>query len=81
VTTPPLSRAALLRQHLAQDRCHLIPSCFDGLSAKMIGDAGVPFTFMSGFAVSATRLGAPDLGLISYGEMVDATSARQRRSP
>jgi 2-methylisocitrate lyase-like PEP mutase family enzyme len=50
----------------------MIPSCFDGLSAKMIGDAGVPFTFMSGFAVSATRLGQPDLGLISYGEMVDS---------
>ena len=26
---------------------------------------------MSGFAVSATRLGAPDTGLISYGEMVE----------
>ena len=26
---------------------------------------------MSGFAVSASRLGMPDTGLISYGEMVD----------
>ncbi|MFM2423307.1 MAG: hypothetical protein RL291_1837 [Pseudomonadota bacterium] len=65
-----MSTASILRKALSEDRCHLIPSCFDGLSAKMIGDAGVPFTFMSGFAVSATRLGQPDLGLISYGEMV-----------
>jgi 2-methylisocitrate lyase-like PEP mutase family enzyme len=28
-------------------------------------------TFMSGFAASASRLGAPDLGLMSYGEVVD----------
>lgn len=26
---------------------------------------------MSGFCTSAARLGAPDTGLISYGEMVD----------
>jgi 2-methylisocitrate lyase-like PEP mutase family enzyme len=37
----------------------------------MIERAGFPFTFMSGFAVSASRIGAPDQGLISYGEMVD----------
>jgi 2-methylisocitrate lyase-like PEP mutase family enzyme len=65
------SRAALLRRLLAEDRCHRVPSCWDALSAKMIGQAGFPFTFMSGFAVSAARLGEPDLGLISYGEMAD----------
>lgn len=48
-----------------------MPCCWDGLSAKMIADAGFPFTFMSGFAVSAARLGAPDTGLISFGEMLD----------
>ena len=34
-------------------------------------EAGFSFTFMSGFAVSAARLGLPDTGLISYGEMID----------
>ncbi|CAG0912065.1 unnamed protein product, partial [Cyprideis torosa] len=28
-------------------------------------------TFMSGFAASASRIGAPDLGLMSYGEVLD----------
>jgi len=37
----------------------------------MIGDAGFRFSFMSGFAVSASRIGAPDTGLISFGEMLD----------
>ncbi len=48
-----------------------MPCCFDGLSAKLIEQAGFPLTFMSGFAVSAARLALPDTGLISYGEMVD----------
>ncbi len=37
----------------------------------MIEQADFPLTFMSGFAVSAARLGLPDTGLISYGEMLD----------
>ena len=65
------TKAAALRNLLAAPGCHLVPSCYDALSAKMIANAGVPFTFMTGFGVAASRLGEPDLGLISYGEMVD----------
>jgi 2-methylisocitrate lyase-like PEP mutase family enzyme len=60
-----------LRNLLAGDELLVMPCCFDGLSAKMIGQTGFPLSFMSGFAVSAARLGQPDTGLISYGEMVD----------
>ncbi len=60
-----------LRTLLAEDRCHSMPCCFDALSAKLIEQEGYPLTFMSGFAASATKLGAPDLGLMSYGEVVD----------
>lgn len=65
------SRAAALRTLLAEPTLHVMPCCFDGLSASMVEQAGFPLTFMSGFAVSAARLGLPDTGLISYGEMVD----------
>lgn len=65
------SRAARLRSILSEPKCHRVPCTFDALSARMIGAAGFPFTFMSGFAVSVARIGEPDLGLISYGEMVD----------
>jgi 2-methylisocitrate lyase-like PEP mutase family enzyme len=37
----------------------------------LIERAGFQLSFMSGFAVSAARLGLPDTGLISYGEMLD----------
>ena len=66
-----MSKAQDLRALLAEDTCHVMPCCWDALSAKMIAQAGFKFTFMSGFAVSAWRIGQPDVGLISYGEMLD----------
>jgi len=48
-----------------------MPCCYDALSAKLIAQEGYELTFMSGFAASASRIGAPDLGLMSYGEVVD----------
>ena len=64
----PRARLAAL---LAEPGLKVMPCCFDALSARLIERAGFPLTFMSGFAVSAARLGLPDTGLISYGEMVD----------
>ncbi|MEZ4333853.1 MAG: isocitrate lyase/PEP mutase family protein [Myxococcota bacterium] len=65
------SAAARLRRLLAEPRLHVMPCCFDALSARLVERAGFALSFMSGFAVSATRLAAPDTGLISYGEMLD----------
>lgn len=65
------SPAAKLREILDHPGLEIMPCCFDALSARMIEQAGFSLTFMSGFAVSASRLGAPDTGIISYGEMVD----------
>ncbi|CAL8465196.1 g4731 [Coccomyxa elongata] len=47
------------------------PCCHDGLSARLIEEAGFPIAFMSGFGVSAARLGAPDTNLLSYSEVLD----------
>lgn len=60
-----------LRALLAEDRLHVMPCCFDALSAKLIAQAGFGLTFLSGFATSAARIGAPDLGLMSYAEVLD----------
>lgn len=50
---------------------HQGPACFDALSAKLVERAGFQFCFTTGFGISAARLGLPDTGFISYGEMVD----------
>lgn len=66
-----LSPADKLRALLAQEKLHVMPCCFDALSARLIEQAGFGLTFMSGFAASASRIGQPDLGLMSYGEVLD----------
>jgi 2-methylisocitrate lyase-like PEP mutase family enzyme len=65
------SPADTLRKLLAQPKLHVMPCCFDALSARLIEQAGFDLTFMSGFAASASRIGQPDLGLMSYGEVLD----------
>jgi 2-methylisocitrate lyase-like PEP mutase family enzyme len=66
-----LSQPDALRSLLAKPGIHIMPCCFDALSARLIERAGFALTFMSGFAVSAARIGEPDTGLISYAEMLD----------
>ncbi|MQL71135.1 hypothetical protein Taro_003455 [Colocasia esculenta] len=63
--------AKALRKILESPGIHQGPACFDALSAKLVERAGFRFCFTSGFSLSAARLGLPDVGLISYGEMVD----------
>ena len=65
------SPATRLRALLAEPGIRVMPCCFDPLSARLIETAGFPLSFMSGFAASAVRLGLPDTGLMSYGEVVD----------
>ncbi|MCL5777407.1 isocitrate lyase/PEP mutase family protein [Limibaculum sp. FT325] len=66
-----MTPANRLRALLAEERLLTMPCCFDALSAKLIQQAGFDLTFMSGFAASASRIGAPDLGLMSYAEVLD----------
>ena len=66
--TPPQR----LRKVLAEPGIEIMPGCFDAISAKLVADAAFRVMFMSGFAVSAARLGLPDTGLISFVEMLDS---------
>ena len=63
--------AERLRQLLAGGQILVVPVCYDALTARLVERAGFEATFMGGFGVSASRLGLPDTGLISYAEMVD----------
>ena len=69
--TPMPSPAETLRAPLKQGRCHVMPCCFDALSARLVEQAGCPLTFMSGFSVAAARAGLPDTGLLTVTEMLD----------
>jgi 2-methylisocitrate lyase-like PEP mutase family enzyme len=70
-TSSSSSSAGRLRERLQERSILIMPGCHDAMSAKLIQEAGFEIGFMSGFAVSGSRLGMPDAGLISYGELVD----------
>ena len=76
-----MTPADRLRRLLAQPGLEVMPGCFDALSAKLIARAGYPVAFMSGFSVSATRLGMPDTGLISFAEMLETLRAVCNAAP
>lgn len=66
-----MSPAKQLKKILDEPGILTMPGCYDAFSARLIERAGFRVTFMGGFAVSASRIGMPDTGLISYAEMLD----------
>jgi len=61
-----------LRALLAAPDFVVMPAVWDGLSAKLAAEAGFATAFLSGSCVAASRLGGPDLDLISFAEMMDS---------
>lgn len=51
------------------------PGVFDPLSARVAESCGANCLYMTGYGVSASLLGKPDAGLVSYREMVDRVRA------
>jgi methylisocitrate lyase len=49
----------------------VFPGVYDPVSAKIAEQAGFPLAFISGYAVAATLLGEPDLGLLTQTEIVE----------
>jgi methylisocitrate lyase len=49
----------------------VFPGVYDTLSAKLAARAGFPMVFISGYSVSATAIGEPDLGLLTQTEIVE----------
>ncbi len=60
-----------LGQRLRRKPLLLAPGVFDPLTASLATDAGFEALYVSGAAIAYTRLGRPDIGLVSMTEMVD----------
>jgi carboxyvinyl-carboxyphosphonate phosphorylmutase len=65
------SGAARLRELLAGSEPVVAPGAYDALSARLVEQAGFDAVYMTGFGTSASLLGQPDVGLLSFVEMVD----------
>ena len=60
-----------LRRDLAAGTSVLMPGVWDPLSARLAARAGFDTVFLSGYCVSGTMLGAPDVGLLTQTEMAE----------
>lgn len=63
--------AARLRQLLAAGDAVMAPGVADPLFARLVAKHGFEAVYMTGAGTSATRLGMPDIGLLTMTEMVD----------
>jgi 2-methylisocitrate lyase-like PEP mutase family enzyme len=76
-----MSHPARLRALLTEPGLVVMPAVWDGLSAKLAAGAGFKTAFLSGSCVAASRLGGPDLDLISFGEMFDSFNMVRGAAP
>lgn len=70
-----------MRALLAQPGFVAMPAVWDGLTARLTYGAGFKTAFLSGSCVAASRLGGPDLDLISFAEMFDSFNMVHAAAP
>lgn len=65
-----MSPRQTLKQLLQRDKLLVAPGCFDGLSARLVEEAGFEAAYLSGGAV-ARSMGIPDIGLVTMSETIE----------
>jgi len=68
-TTPTRHRA--LRRRLAEPGLVTAPGCYDCITARLVEVSGFDAAYVTGSGVSMSALGAPDMGALSFGEILD----------
>ncbi|WP_338664754.1 isocitrate lyase/PEP mutase family protein [Pararoseomonas sp. SCSIO 73927] len=64
----------LLKQRLADPRPVTAPGIYDAMTACLAEAAGFEALYVSGAAIAYTRLGRPDIGLVSMTEMAETVA-------
>ena len=60
-----------LRKLLARPKLVLAPGVSDAMNARIVAHEGFEAIYMTGSGTAASRLGMPDIGLLTMSEMVD----------
>jgi len=66
-----MTGAQRIRELVGEDTV-VMPGVYDALSARIAARVGFDVVFISGYSVSAARLGEPDFGFLTQTEMVEA---------
>jgi 2-methylisocitrate lyase-like PEP mutase family enzyme len=59
-----------LKELLKRNKLLIAPGCFDGISARLVQEAGFEAAYLSGGAV-ARSMGVPDIGLVTMSESIE----------
>lgn len=76
-----MNQAQKLKQLLSQNQIIMAPGAPDAITAKLVERAGFPAIYMTGFGATASRLGMPDIGLLSQTEMTEHARNMARAVP
>lgn len=71
--------AQRLRARLQQKRLLLAPGVYDALTALLAEQAGFEALYLSGASIAYTRLGRPDIGLVTASQVADTLSNIRER--
>ena len=67
----PKRPTQVLRELLEAEKLLLAPGVCDSLGARLVAEQGFESLYMTGAGTTASRLGMPDVGLLTMSEMVD----------
>jgi carboxyvinyl-carboxyphosphonate phosphorylmutase len=65
-------RSPNLRELLQREKIIVAPGAYDALSAKLIEAAGFPAVYITGAGLASSRLGVPDIGLMTMTEVLES---------
>lgn len=70
-----------LKTRLAEKEILVAPGVYDALTAAIAHAAGFQALYVSGAGIAYTRLGQPDIGLVSLSEVADTVALMRDRVP
>jgi 2-methylisocitrate lyase-like PEP mutase family enzyme len=77
MTHPPAQ--ASFRDRLARRPIVVAPGVYDALTASIAAEAGFEALYLSGAGIAYTRLGRPDIGLVSMSEVAEVLTLIRER--
>lgn len=64
-------QASRMRAMITNGELVVAPGAPDAISARLVQAAGFPSVYMTGFGATASRIGTPDIGLLTQTEMTE----------
>lgn len=64
-----MKKTTILRRLIERKRILVAPGCYNALTAKIIEKAGFAAAYLSGYGISVSLLGMPDVGLATMTEV------------